>query len=186
KDLVPWQQVEKIGEDGIIVNLPTEEKTNQKPEKNEILIGHEIWTDGGSKVGNLVDYLFVRETGEIIGYLFASSGWRGVAEGLYVLTPVAISSVGEKRVIVLETALENPHLYQEGVNHKIEDFKDYLKEDFAKTKKDLQTVIGLPRRVVEQLQDAAESATDKVQDRFKAPVEPNKDDDKIEDSDIQI
>ncbi|MGB3692567.1 MAG: PRC-barrel domain-containing protein [Spirulinaceae cyanobacterium] len=186
KDLVAWQQVEKIGEDGIIVNLPTEEKSNEKPEKDEILIGHEIWTDEGTKVGNLVDYLFIPETGEVIGYLFASSGWRGVVEGVYMLTPVAISSVGDRRVIVLATALENPRLYQEGVNHRIEDIKDYFQEDLAQTKQDLRTAIGLPKRVVEQLQDAAESATDKVKDRFKAQPEPDqKEDEKIKDSDLE-
>ena len=184
KDLIPWEQVEKIGEDCIMVNVAPEARMSDKPEKDELLIGHEIWTDGGKKVGKLVDYLFSPKKGEIISYLFASSGWRGVVEGVYMLAPVAISNVGNKRIIVLEAALENPRLYQEGVNHKIEDIKDYFQEDLAKTKKDFKTAIGLPKRVVEQLQDVAESATDKVKDKLTSKSEPEQENNQIEDGNI--
>jgi uncharacterized protein YrrD len=146
-----WTQVDTIGEDGIFVNgMVTSNPPSSQREKT--VVGHELWTNTGNKVGKIVDYLFNPKTSEMTSYLFASNGWRGVVEGIYLLEPVAISSVGEKRVIALETAIQRAKQYSPGVHQKVEQAKDTLAQDYAQTKQDIEGVVNQVQTKAQQLQ----------------------------------
>ena len=46
-----------------MIEVSPEETLTEKEESWDVLIGHEVWTDVGSKVGKLADYLLNPETG---------------------------------------------------------------------------------------------------------------------------
>ena len=119
KQSFTWAQIETIGADSILVNYDPEEVDLEKPESVLSLINHEVWTDAGNKVGKIVDYLFIPQTGVVVNYLFTSSGWRGVLDGIYLLPSTAIASSGRKRVIVPDAIIQEPQYYAEDLIKKL-------------------------------------------------------------------
>ncbi|MDY6937527.1 MAG: PRC-barrel domain-containing protein [Cyanobacteriota bacterium] len=162
KHTYTWSQVYSIGQDGILVG-DLEERVADAPKPVEPPIGSEIWTDGADKVGKLVDFLFQPQTGAVVGYLYSSSGWRGILDGVYLLQPIALSSVGRKRIIVLEAALQSPQQYSKGWGDRLDRLTEFLKEDYERTKRDVDAVKHNTQNALEQVKDAAQNTTDKLQ-----------------------
>ena len=165
KQSFTWAQIQTIGIDSILIDFTPEETLAEKKASWDVLIGHEIWTDAGNKVGKLVDYLLQPQTGYVINYLFSANGWRGMMDGLYLLPPAAISSVGSKRIIALEALLQNSERYAEGLNQKISQVAELIKEDYEKTVKHMETVRHLPENVAEQVKDKTKVVTDAVKEK---------------------
>ncbi|WP_017305269.1 PRC-barrel domain-containing protein [Spirulina subsalsa] len=176
KKYIPWSQVETIGEDSILVDCS--EKSKQKPGKCSLIIGHELWSSQGNKIGKLVDFIFHRETGDIKGYLFVKEGWKGALfEGVHILSPLGISRVGDKRVMVLQAALDKAEKYQEGLGSKFEQAMQFLQEDYQKTKQDLdatlEATLDRTKQVTERLKDTAQSMTQFRQNNEADPRDSN-------------
>ncbi|MGB7439765.1 MAG: PRC-barrel domain-containing protein [Coleofasciculaceae cyanobacterium] len=183
KQIYSWNQVHAIGTDSILINTSHEGTVREQAENWQSPIGREVWTDAGNKVGKLVDYLLEAETGIVLNYLYSSSGWRGVMEGVYLLAPAAVSSVGSKRVIVLDKAVQNPQLYSGGLNKKIgqaaefiqEDFigqaAEFIQEDFKKTKEDLDSVGQEMQKAASQVKEKTQDVAEQVKDKAQAAGE---------------
>jgi uncharacterized protein YrrD len=157
-----WSQVDTVGEN-ILLNINAEESTTQQPEKAMVMIGSEILTDGGNPVGALVDYFLDVKTGGVVNYLFKSSGWRGVLDGIYLLAPTGISSVGSKNLIVASEAIADPQQYMEGINQKVGQAKDVLTKDLSNTMKHVEGVKGVAQNLAEKLQEQAQIVKEKAQ-----------------------
>ncbi|OKH40150.1 hypothetical protein NIES2119_04310 [[Phormidium ambiguum] IAM M-71] len=167
KQGVIWQQIESFGEHSIVVNINRDEFSNpEKPDEVYSLIGHEVWTDTGSKVGKLVDYLIVPETGAIVNYLFSSSGWKGILNGLYILPISKIQSIGSKRLIVEEATFQEPQFYSEGLNQKVGQFKELLKTDLEETKRHLDSLAKGAQSIAEQAKDKAKELGDRAKEQI--------------------
>jgi len=166
KHTFTWAQIETIGNDSILVNYEPEEVNPEKPELAVSLIGHEVWTDAGNKAGKVVDYLFVPQTGAVVNYLFVSSGWRGVLDGLYLLPSTAIASVGSKRVIVPDAIIQVPQQYAEGLNQKASKAAEFLKEDAKKTQNDWEAIRRGAQNITGQVRDTAEKVTNIAKDKL--------------------
>jgi uncharacterized protein YrrD len=162
-----WAQIESVGADSIIVNLSAAVGDAEKPEQASSAIGREVWTDTGNKVGKIVDYLLVAKTGAVVSYLYSSSGWQGVLEGIYLLLPAAISSFGSKRVMVAEAAVQNPQQYAEGLSQKIGQAAEYFKEDYEST---LEHLENARRRAVDGTQGVKRGAQ-QLADEFQEKVQ---------------
>ena len=158
-----WAQIEAIGNDSIVVNFNPEELDQEKPEGAVSLMGHELWTDAGNKAGKLVDYLFIPQTGAVVNYLFMSSGWRGVLDGIYLLPSAAIASVGSKRVIVPDAIAQTPEQYAEGWNQKVGQAAEFLMEDYKNTHGDWEAI----KRGVQNITGQVKETTDKVKNIAK-------------------
>ena len=129
-------------------------------------IGVEVWTDAGNKVGKLVDYVIEPETGAVVNYLYSSSGWQGIMDGIYTLAPTAVSSVGKKRIIVLEKAVKNSEKYTEGVHERMSQAAEFIRNDYKKTLQHVESLKqGVPQ-VTDHLTDQAKAAGDKLKERF--------------------
>jgi uncharacterized protein YrrD len=161
-----WGQIETIGTDSILVNNSPEEVNPEKSELAIALIGHEVWTDAGNKAGKIVDYLFVPQTGAIVNYLFVSSGWRGVLDGLYLLPSTAIASVGSKRAIVADAIVQVPQQYAEGLNQKAIQAAEFLKEDLKKTQTDWDAIRRGAQNITEQVKDTTEKVTNIAKEKL--------------------
>ena len=145
KRVFTWENITKIGEDAVLVHSPpvSRESDNQTQPKPAIHgINHEVWTDGGKKIGTIVDYIFEKTTGFIADYLYTSQGLRGVLDGVYILPATAVSSAGNKRLIVLQAAIKSPRQYSEGIGQKVSQAAEFLQDDFEKTREHLE---GLKR-----------------------------------------
>ncbi len=154
-----WAQIETIGKDSILVNNSPEETDPEKPESAISLIGHEVWTDAGNKVGKIVDYLFVPQTGAVVNYLFVSSGWRGVLDGIYLLPSAAIASAGSKRVIVADAIVQDTQQYAEGWNQKVTQAAEFLMDDYKKTQGDWEAIKRSTQNITEQVKDTSDKVT---------------------------
>ncbi len=159
KRLFTWEQITTIGTDSIIVNIMPEVIELETPSQTASLIGHEVWTDAGNKAGKIVDYLFDSKTGAVINYLFVSSGWSGVLNGVYLLPVEAISSMGSKRALVADAIVQNPQQYAEGLNQKMSQAADLLREDYKKTQDDLEALKRSAQNIAEQVKDTTETVT---------------------------
>ncbi|MBD1834052.1 PRC-barrel domain-containing protein [Cyanobacteria bacterium FACHB-472] len=157
KQVFRWEQITTIGTDSIIVNKTLEVIEPETPIQKISLIGHEVWTDAGNKVGKIVDYLFNPQTGAIVNYLFVSSGWRGILDGIYLLPLEAIASTGSKRVIVSDAIIQTPQQYAEGLNQKMTQAAELIKEDYKKTQDDLEALKRSAQNIAEQVKDTTET-----------------------------
>lgn len=144
-------QIKSLGTNGILVNAKPVETDSEKVRKLESLIGSEIWSDAGDKIGRVTDCLFNLKTGAITRYLFVSSGWSGITGAVYLLPPNQILSFGNKRVLVSE--VEDFAVYREGIKQKL------TKAGTQAT----QELRSLSEQAKERAQDLAEQAKEKVQ-----------------------
>ena len=154
-----WTQIETIGADSILVNYDPEAIEPEKPESVVSLIGHEVWTDAGNKAGKIVDYLFVSRTGAVVEYLFMSSGWRGVLDGIYLLAATTITTAGSKRVIVPDEVIQVPQQYTEGLNQRLSQAAEFLKDDAKKTQLDWEAIKRRAQNITEQVKERTETLT---------------------------
>jgi uncharacterized protein YrrD len=113
-------QLEKLGSNGILVNSAPVETDRDRVQHLETLLGCEVWSDEGDKVGRITDYLFHLKTGSIRHYLMASSGLQGLSGKTYALYPSQILGIGRGRVMVSAGILPGLELYQEGLDRRLE------------------------------------------------------------------
>ncbi len=159
-----WAQVDTVGEN-VFVSINPEQPPLHQPEQAVCPIGLEVLTDAGNKAGTVVDYLFDVQTGSVTDYLFSSSGWRGVLDGIYLLPVSAISTLGSKRAIVSEAAVSEPVQYAEGLHKKVGQVAEFLHEDFDRTLKNVAGVKRGARNLAEKLQDKALEVKDAAQEK---------------------
>ncbi len=150
-------QLRSIGAEGIVINsLPVETDTEHVGVL-ETLIGHELWSDAGNRLGHITDCLFHLETGEITDYLFRSQGWHGYIDSVYKLPTKGIVQIGKKRVLVAQKAVCLIAAYQDGLEQKA-----------AKVAEDLQsfseTAQSATKRAGQQVRAIAEQATQKAKE----------------------
>ncbi|MBE9049378.1 PRC-barrel domain-containing protein [Nostocales cyanobacterium LEGE 11386] len=158
-----WEQIEAIGDDSVLVRYQDDQSSKLQSVKP--VIGSEVWTDTGKKVGKILDLLFNVETGTVVNYLFSSSGWQGLMEGTYLLEPIMISSVGDKRVIVLEKAVQAPQKYTEGLSGKINQAAEFIQNDYEQSKQDFEsTVKQHSQKAVDQVKNIAQATTEKAEE----------------------
>ena len=177
-----WAQVDTVGEN-VFVTINPELPQLHQPEQAVCPIGLEVLTDAGNKAGTVVDYLFDVQTGSVTDYLFKSSGWRGVLDGIYLLPVAAISTLGTKRAIVSEAAVSEPVLYAEGLHKKVGQVAEFLQDDFDRTLKNVAGATRNARSLAEKLQDKAQEVRDVAQEKVaelkrnqhqSAPPDPTK------------
>lgn len=160
-----WGQIESIGADSIMVNFNANDFADpQKPEEAFSLIGHEVWTEAGNKAGKVVDYLFVPETGGVVNYLFVSNGWQGILNVAYLLDLSDITSIGSKRLIVKNAAVEGAKQYGSW-QEKINQVTEVLKEDYKKTQADLEVFKRGAQDMAGRVKDKAQDIAEQLKER---------------------
>ncbi len=108
-------QIESLNQSNIWIEGPGTETSPEQIRQLETLIDHEIWVDGGDRLGVIVDCLFNRKTGQITQYLFVNNRLRQLIDASNPLRPEEILSFGNNRVLVSPQALarlrrERPNL----------------------------------------------------------------------------
>lgn len=158
-----WAQVDAIGEDSVLVSLSAD-ASGEPPKGSEVVIGHELWTDAGNQVGKLTDYCFDLQTGAITAYLFMSNGWQGIADGIYMLMPQAVVSIGAQRVIAQEALVKASEQFSEGLKGRLNQVTEFFREDYAQTMQDMAALKATGQSTVAQVQAKTQEATEQVQE----------------------
>ncbi len=141
-------QLDKIGENGVLVMSAPVETDRDRVQQLESLIGCEVWTDEGKRVGRINDYVFQLKSGNIRHYLLASSGLQGLTGKLYSLYPSQILGYGRGRVMVSGGIVPGLELYQVGMDQKLE-----------------QKLSGLEERIERKLKQVADRINERLDDR---------------------
>lgn len=172
-------QLDKIGENGVLVTSEPVETDRDRVRQLESLIGCEVWTDEGKRVGRINDYVFQLGSGNIRYYLLASSGLQGLTGKLYSLYPSQILGYGRGRVMVSEGIVPGLELYQAGLDQKLEQKFTGLEERLERKLKRVAEGLneglnadGLPvgqelKERAQSLFDRARSVTSEVGSRVK-------------------
>jgi uncharacterized protein YrrD len=159
KHTFSWEKVVTVGHDSILVNTENQETVEQL-ESNDNVIGLKVWTDAGNKVGKLVDYCINIQTGAVVAYLFTSNGWKGIANGTYLLSPDAVITFGSQRIIMAEASIEDAQQYEEGLNKKIQHTKEFIQDDIAKSQSDFGVAVQNTQKATSGLQAKAQHRTE--------------------------
>jgi len=128
-----WSQLAGIGEDGLLIDRSPEKAAERPAESVYPLVGSELWTDAGDKIGKLVDYWFRPQTGAIVSYLYGARGSRD----RYVLDPVGLSSAGNQRAIALSSAIERATPWHDEATGGLARVGQFLQRDWFRTKQEL-------------------------------------------------
>ncbi len=165
KHIFSWDKVVTVGHDSILVNTENQE-TVEQPESTDNVIGLKVWTDAGNKVGKLVDYCIDVNTGAVVAYLFTSNGWKGIANGTYLLSPDAVITFGSQRIIMAEASIEDAQQYAEGLNKKIQHAKEFIHDDIAKSQSDFDVVVQNTQKAAFGLQTKAHHVTEVAREKL--------------------
>ncbi len=160
-------QVEAIGDNGVLTHSRPDETDADRVRQLETLIQCEVWSNAGSKLGKIVDCVFSLRTGLISNYLVVGDRLSSLAGTMYRLPPDRIMSLGRRRVLVAETALEDLPLYREGLTQKIAHMGHEVKEEYSQVTEELRSLAKraqtTTRQTTAQLKTLAEQAKDRAQ-----------------------
>ncbi len=154
-------QITTLGPNGLLTRDQPEATDATKVRQLESLLGCEVWSDAGNKIGKIVDYVFNLKTGSISHYLLASSGWAGIAGDLYQLPPTQVLSMGRKRVLVNEAAAQNLATYQTGIKQTLTKARTMLQEDYGQATEEL-------RSLSEQAKGRFQSLTGQIREKARS------------------
>ena len=178
-------QIDKVGENGVLVNSDPVETDRDRVQQLETLMGCEVWSDEGTKVGRISDYVFQLASGNIRYYLLSSNGLQGLTGKLYALYPNQILSYGRGRVMVSAGIVPGLELIQIGLDQKLEarftGLEERLESKLKRTADRINERLNdeqLNQNLQENLQsgvkswvDRARSVTAKVKDRAQEFLE---------------
>ncbi|MBF2089595.1 MAG: PRC-barrel domain-containing protein [Synechococcales cyanobacterium K44_A2020_017] len=175
-------QIHTLGPESIVVTASPTETEAQKVRQLETLLGLEVWSESGSKLGKIVDYAFDIKTGAIAYYLFTSDGWLGFAQGLYRLPPRYLLSSGRQRVLVAEAASRKLTVEREGIQERLTHIRDRLRKNYSDATDELQDwttqaqttaqqVTGRVRQWSSQWGSQAKQWTETLRQRAQVQVE---------------
>ncbi|HEY9645979.1 MAG TPA: hypothetical protein V6C88_06405, partial [Chroococcidiopsis sp.] len=124
------------------------------------------------------DYQIAMASGQVLSYLFVSNGWRAILDGLYALPPQAILSIGPKRIIVSDSAIQQAQLFEEGLTQKVTHAAAHFKDDYAKTRQGLtqeltsvvQDTQAIASNLQQTTQQAAQQATTQAKQKLSGLV----------------
>ncbi len=132
------KQITALGENSVLVTAKPTETDAERVRQLESLIHCEVWSDQGNRVGQIIDFVFDLETGEIHHYLLVAGRLAALTDGIYQLPPRKIMSLGRKRVLIAEATIARLDLYQSGIKQTLTKTGEWLKGDLEQVTEELQ------------------------------------------------
>lgn len=128
KQSISWSQLVKVGRDRIVIHTEASPALVSANEAQlaaaQDMSGLEVWTDGGDRIGQIIDFCLDQATGDVQQYLFAlndsvteaaAAPEDGEATGkpikVYAIPPKAIISAGRKRMMIAEEDAQRTQPY---------------------------------------------------------------------------
>ncbi|NET37343.1 MAG: hypothetical protein F6K19_35850 [Cyanothece sp. SIO1E1] len=149
-------QIDALGAGSILTHGQPEATDAEKVQQLESPIDCEVWNDAGEKIGSITDYIFNLKTGDITQYLLITNRWSRVTGDIYQLPPSQIISVGRKRILVPDAAVQTLTVYQAGMKQKITQASSAVKAEYDHVTEEVRS-----------LSQKAQSATHETQERLQ-------------------
>lgn len=156
-----WLQIASIGSEGVILKAHIGPEPT-KPDTVVFVLGDEVWTDGGTRAGLVVDYRLDPTSGRVLDYLFTTDGWGGLTSGLYRLHPAGVIGVSDRRLVCTVSSVEAAELESPGLVQKVQQAREFLKNDYSQTKADVGNLKQKLTGLVGQAQSSAQSLTEQT------------------------
>lgn len=132
------KQITALGENSVLVTAKPTETDAERVRQLESLVHCEVWSDQGNRVGQIIDFVFDLETGEIHHYLLVAGRLAALTDGIYQLPPRKIMSLGRKRVLIAEATIARLDLYRGGIKQTLTKTGEWLKGDLEQVTEELQ------------------------------------------------
>jgi uncharacterized protein YrrD len=158
-------QLETIGPSGVFVNSDPVETDADRVKQIETLIGSEVWTDMGNRMGRITDHVFDIKTGAIKVYLFVPGGLKRFAGPVYALYPSQVLGWGSHRVVVSAGIVDQLEVYEPGMQDRINRFADVLNDEASQAGQGLQSVLERAKRKAKQARSQAQILADRAIDK---------------------
>ncbi len=158
-------QLETIGENGIFVNADPVETDAQRVQQIESLIGSEIWTDIGNRLGRIHDHVFDLKTGMVKYYLFSPGGLKRLAGPVYALYPTQVLGWGKRRVVVSAGIADQLEVYEPGVQDRISRLTETLNEESSHASQGLQSVVERAKQKAKRARSKAQILAEQARER---------------------
>jgi uncharacterized protein YrrD len=158
-------QIDQIGENGIFVSSDPVETDADRVKQIESLIGSEVWTDMGNRLGRINDHLFDLKTGAVKLYLFSPAGLKRLAGPVYALYPTQVLGWGNRRVVVSAGIANQLEVYEPGVQDRISRFAEVFNAESTQVGQGLlDRAKAKAKRAGSKAQILAEQARDRAQE----------------------
>lgn len=159
------EQLDTIGSNGLFVNSDPVETDADRVKQIETLIGSEVWTDMGNRMGRITDHVFDLKTGAIKVYLFVPGGLKRFAGPVYALYPSQVLGWGSHRVVVSAGIVDQLEVYEPGMQDRINRFADALNDEASQAGQGLQSVLARAKRKAQQARSQAQILADRALDK---------------------
>ncbi len=158
-------QIDQIGDNGIFVKSDPVETDADRVKQIESLIGSEVWTDMGKRLGRINDHIFDLKTGAIKLYLFSPGGLKRLAGPVYALYPTQVLGWGNRRVVVSAGIANQLEVYEPGVQDRISRFAEVLNTEGTQVGQGLlDRAKAKAKQAGSKAQILAEQARDRAQE----------------------
>lgn len=132
------KHITALGENSVLVTAKPTATDAERVRQLESLVHCEVWSDQGNRVGQIIDFVFDLETGEIQSYLLVAGRLAALTDGIYQLPPRKIISLGRKRVLIAEATIARLDLYRGGIRQTLTKTGEWLKSDLEQVTEELQ------------------------------------------------
>ncbi len=157
KSVFKLSQVQSLGNNGILVQGQAQDTDAATVKELESLLGYELWSPKGDRLGKIFDYRFYLNNGLIRHYLWVPSRLNQLTGDVYELHADEIISVGNQRVLVSEAIAETPTAAQEGLRYQLRKVKSELKDDYSHLTQEVQSWIQQAQTIVLQTKEQAQT-----------------------------
>ena len=161
KERLSWGQLASIGTDSVVVRSHPS-SGSERLMAAQPAVSLEVWTEAGNIAGQIVDFQFARNSGEVVWYLFAPEGSTALGDGLYGLRPSDILSAGRKRVMATAAAIEQADRIADGLPPVTAPSPEFL-QDGSPTPQDWQSLVKGAKQLGQTVQQRAQELKDYTQ-----------------------
>jgi len=165
-------QIDSLNQSNIWVEGPSSNPSPEQLRQLQTLIDHEIWVDGGDRLGVIVDCLFNRKTGQITQYLFVNNRLRQLIDASNPLRPEEILSFGNNRVLVSPQAMTRLRRERPNLRQTFSQMKDQARAEYEQAANQTQERVrnwGEEAKTArERLAEQATQLKQQAADRAKA------------------
>lgn len=165
-------QIESLTQGNIWIEGPGNETSPEQIRQLQTLIDHELWVDGGDRLGVIVDCLFNRKTGQITQYLFVNNRLRQLIDASNPLRPEEILSFGNQRALISPKAVARLRRERPNLRQTFSQMKDQAKTEYEQVTHQTQERVRNwgeeARTAKERLAEQAALLKQKAAERAKA------------------
>lgn len=135
-----WNNIRPISKDVILVD-GLGKATAEQPEATGSMVGLEVWSESGAKIGMIGDYYLNLATGMVTDYIFVLNNFKGIAGGAHRLPPTAVINTGHQRMIIMDEVLQSAERFSEGLEDRLTQAFAFITEDYTQTVTTMAAVV---------------------------------------------